>query len=133
MLLFSPSSDDMELPIGDDPAGGPDLTKVDQAAKLFYQHGHARRGAFFVGGQMQYLSDRTWFVCVRDTPAGQPPQWVLYAIVDHPTGLPGQYRTEPVSAAEFASALAGEGRTVAIRKYDNWEITYSLDGESVLP
>ncbi|MEU7894118.1 hypothetical protein AB0B45_14780 [Nonomuraea sp. NPDC049152] len=48
--------------------------KVDQAAKLFYLYGHARRGAYYSGGQVQYLSDRTWFVCVRDVPSGQPPR-----------------------------------------------------------
>ncbi|MEW1838559.1 hypothetical protein AB0392_11445 [Nonomuraea angiospora] len=124
----------MSLPIGDDPNGspGPDLAKVDQAAELFYRYGRAGRRAIVSGGQVQYLSDRTWFACVRTTPSGgQPVSWVIYAVVDHPTGQPGQYRTEPVSAVEFAQALAAQGHTVVVRKYDNYNITYHLDAESV--
>ncbi|WP_113705358.1 hypothetical protein [Nonomuraea lactucae] len=133
MLLYSPNGDEMSLPIGDDPNGelGPDLAKVDQAAELFYRYGHAGRHAHFVGGQVQYLSDRTWFVCLRQAPVGQPVSWVLYAVVDRPTGVPGQFRSEPISALDFAHALAAQGYTVAVRKYDEWTITYDLDAESV--
>ncbi|MEV1167330.1 hypothetical protein [Nonomuraea sp. NPDC049784] len=131
MELYSPPADELELPIGDGPNGGPDVVKVDQAAELFYRYGHAGRHAYFSGGQVQYLSDRTWFVCMRTAPANGPVSWVLYAIVDRPTGVPGQYRTEPVTAVEFAQALAAQGRTVAIRQYDDWTIRYSLSAESV--
>jgi hypothetical protein len=129
MLLYSPPDTDMQLPIGDDPLGGPDLVKVDQAAMLFYKYGHAARHAIFTGGQMVYVVDRMWFVCVRDT-SGPAPIWVLYAVVDRATGV-GQYKTEPISALEFAQALTDAGRTVLVRRYDNYEVTYSLDGESV--
>lgn len=133
MLLYSPPADEMELPIGDDPQGstGPDLAKLDQAAELFYRYGHAGRRAYVIGGQVQYLSDRTSFVALRQAPANQPVSWALYAVVDRPSGVPGQYRTEPVTAAEFAQALAAQGRTVAVRRYDNWTITYTLAAESV--
>ncbi|MER7363269.1 hypothetical protein [Nonomuraea wenchangensis] len=122
----------MALPIGDDPNGGPgpDLAKVDQAAELFYRYGHAGRGAFAIGGQVLYLSDRTTFVCVRTTPASGT-SWVLYAVVEHPTGVPGQYRPVPIAAAEFAQALAAQGRDVVMRRYDDWTITYDLEAESV--
>ncbi|MEU6789969.1 hypothetical protein ABZ912_63250 [Nonomuraea angiospora] len=133
MLLYTPNGDEMDLPIGDDPNGGPgpDMAKVDQAAELFYRYGNAGRRAIVSGGQVQYLSDRTWFVCVRTVPSGLPASWVLYAVVDHPTGAPGQYRTEPVTAVEFAQALTAQGRDVFVRRYDDWTITYDLDAESV--
>ncbi len=132
MLLYSPPGDEMELPIGDDPNGGsgPDLAKVDQAAELFYRYGHAGRNAIVSGNQVQYLSDRTWFVCVRTTPATGT-SWVLYAIVERPTGVPGQYRPVPIPAAEFAQALAAQGRDVVVRRYDDWTITYDLEATSV--
>ncbi|MGR6915434.1 hypothetical protein ACU635_14410 [[Actinomadura] parvosata] len=132
MMLFTPPDTDMELPIGDDPAGGPgpDLAKVDQAAELFYRYGHAGLHAIWAGGQSLVRSDVTWFVCVRHAPAGQPVSWLLYAFVDRATGV-SSYKTEPITAAEFAQALAAQGRTVVVRKYDNYTITYDLDGESV--
>jgi len=132
MLLYTPNGDEMDLPIGDDPNGGPgpDVAKVDQAAELFYRNGHARRGAYVIGGQVHYLSDRTWFMCVRDT-SKPVPEWVLYAVVERPTGVPGQYRPVPISAVDFAQALAAQGHTVAVRRYDDWTITYDLDAESV--
>src|SRR5690606_35920885 len=103
MLLYTPNGDEMDLPIGDEPHGGPgpDVAKVDQAAELFYRNGHARRGAYVIGGQVHYLSDRTWFMCVRDT-SKPVPEWVLYAVVERPTGVPGQYRPVPISAVDFA-------------------------------
>jgi hypothetical protein len=130
MELYSPPDTDMELPIGDDPNGGPDLAKLDQAAELFYRYGHAGRRAFFIGGQVQYLSDRTWFVCVRTAPSSGP-SWIIYAVVDRATGVPGQYKTEPVSAVEFAQALDAQGHNVVLRRYDEWTITYNLDAEPV--
>lgn len=131
MLLYPPPADEMELPIGDDPQGGPgpDVAKVDRAAVLFYKYGHAGVRAIYQGGQAVVRSDRTWLVCVRDT-SGPAPAWVLYAVVDRPTGLTG-YKTEPISATEFALALAAQGRTVAVRKYDGYQVTHHLDGESV--
>lgn len=130
MLLYSPPADEMDLPIGDAPGGGPDLAKVDQAAEFFYRYGHASRRAIFIGGQAHYLSDRTWLICVRETPVGQPAQWVLYAVVDKAMA-PGQFKTEPISALEFAQALSAQGRTVAVRRYDDWTITYDLAASSV--
>ncbi|MEQ4717925.1 hypothetical protein [Nonomuraea sp. B19D2] len=131
MLLYIPPDTDMELPIGDDPQGGPgpDVAKVDAAATLFYKYGHAGVRGIYAGGQTVIRSDRTWLVCVRDT-SGPAPAWVLYAVVDRPTGLTG-YKTEPVSAVEFAHGLTTRGRTVVVRKYDDWEITYDLGAESV--
>ncbi|MEV0236861.1 hypothetical protein [Nonomuraea sp. NPDC050786] len=134
MELFTPPDTDMDLPIGDDPQSGPgpDVAAVDKAAELFYRYGHAgRRAIASGGGQVQYLSDRTSIVCVRTAPSSGPVSWVLYAVVDRPTGLPGQYKSEPISAVEFAQALAAQGHAVAVRRYDNYDITYSLDGESV--
>ncbi|TMR99505.1 hypothetical protein [Nonomuraea basaltis] len=130
MELFTPPDTDMELPIGDDPAGGPDLAKVDHAGTLFYRYGHADRHPIYTGGQTLYRSDRTWFTCVRDAPAGQSVSWLLYAFVDRAIGI-SSYKTEPISALEFAQAMVAQGRTVVVRKYDNYNITYHLDGESV--
>ncbi|WP_113702527.1 hypothetical protein [Nonomuraea lactucae] len=62
-------------------------------------------------------------MCVRQTPVGQPVSWVLYAVVDRPTSVPGQFRTEPISALEFAQALAAQGYTAAVHRYDDWTIT----------
>jgi hypothetical protein len=131
MLLFTPPDTDMQLPIGDDPQGepGPDLAKVDQAAQLFYRYGHAGQHAIHVGGQMLMRSDRTWLACVRDT-SGSSPVWALYAVVDRPIGAT-DYTTEPVSAVQFAQALIAQGHMVVVRRYDNYDITYSLDGDSV--
>jgi hypothetical protein len=130
MLLFTPPNTDMTLPIGDDPNGGPDLAKVDQAGTLFYRYGHADRYPIYTGGQTLYRSDRTWFACVRDAPAGQPVSWLLYAFVDRATGI-SSYKPEPISALEFAQAMVEQGRTVVVRKYENYDITYHLDAESV--
>ncbi|GAA3721970.1 hypothetical protein GCM10022224_104030 [Nonomuraea antimicrobica] len=132
MELFTLLDTDMELPIGDNPTGGhgPDIAKVDQAAELFYRYGHAGRGAFVIGNQVQYLSDRTTFVCVRTTPATGT-SWVIYAVVEQPAGVPGQYRPVPIAAVEFAQALAAQGRDVVVRRYDDWTITYDLEAESV--
>ncbi|SDL72861.1 hypothetical protein SAMN05421874_12814 [Nonomuraea maritima] len=132
MELFTPPDTDMSLPIGDDPNGGagPDLEKVDQAAKLFYQYGHASRRSIYSGGQSLVRSDRAWFVCVRDAPADQPVRWLLYAIAERAFGV-ASYQTAPVSAVEFAQGLATQGRTVVVRRYDNYDIAYSLDGESI--
>ncbi|WP_431928491.1 hypothetical protein [Nonomuraea jabiensis] len=52
-------------------------------------------------------------------------------IGDDPQGGPGPDLAKVDQAAEFAEAPAAQGRTVVVRRYDNWQITYDLDAESV--
>ncbi len=50
--------------------------------------------------------------------------------MDRAVGI-SSYQPEPISALEFAQAMVDQGRTVVVRKYENYDITYHLDAASV--